>query len=72
MLKNLLDTRYRQRVIKKKKKYDRKRDKMYVIAHHKFRSPKKLRKCPWTENVPIDQLVDDDNKILKFETKKRH
>ena len=25
--KNLLDTRYRQRVIKNKKKYDRKRDK---------------------------------------------
>ena len=43
--------------------------KMYVIAHYKFRSPKKLKTFPWHETWPIDQLVDDDNKILKFETK---
>ena len=27
LAKNLLDTRYRQRIVKSKKKYDRKRDK---------------------------------------------
>jgi hypothetical protein len=43
--------------------------KMYVIAHHLFKSNKFLRECPWTENFPVDQLVDEDNTILKFETK---
>ena len=43
--------------------------KMYVIAHHLFKSNKFLRDCPWTEHFPVDQLVDDDNKLLKFETK---
>lgn len=42
--------------------------KMYVISHHLFKSDDWLRKCPWTENFPVDQLVDDDNKLLKFET----
>ena len=42
---------------------------MYVIAHHLIKSNKFLRKCPWTENFPVDQLVDEDNTILKFETK---
>ena len=41
---------------------------MYVISHHLFKSDDWLRKCPWTENFPVDQLVDDDNKLLKFET----
>ena len=43
--------------------------KMYVIAHHLFKSNKFLRECPWTENFPVDQLVDEDNTVLKFETK---
>jgi len=42
---------------------------MYVIAHHLFKSGHWLRKCDWEENFPIDQLVDDNNTILKFETK---
>tara|TARA_R100001015_G_C4472351_1_gene55603 strand:- start:136 stop:414 length:279 start_codon:yes stop_codon:yes gene_type:complete len=42
--------------------------KMYVISHHLFKSDDWLKKCPWTENFPVDQLVDDDNKLLKFET----
>ena len=42
--------------------------KMYVISHHLFKSDDWLRKCPWTENFPVDQLVDDDNKLLNFET----
>ena len=42
---------------------------MYVIAHHLFKSNKFLRECPWTENFPVDQLVDEDNTVLKFETK---
>ena len=43
--------------------------KMYLISHHLFKSNKFLRDCPWTEHFPVDQLVDDDNKLLKFETK---
>ena len=43
--------------------------KMYVISHHLFKSKKFLRECPWTENFPVDQLVDEDNTVLKFETK---
>jgi len=43
--------------------------KMYLISHHLFKSNKFLRECPWTENFPVDQLVDEDNTILKFETK---
>jgi hypothetical protein len=43
--------------------------KMYVIAHYRFDFGKWTKKCKWTETFPIDQLVDDDNKILKFETK---
>jgi len=42
---------------------------MYVIAHSLFKSDKWLRECPWGENFPIDQLVDEDNKLLKFKTK---
>tara|TARA_Y100000114_G_C11634208_1_gene265918 strand:- start:254 stop:562 length:309 start_codon:yes stop_codon:yes gene_type:complete len=53
--------------------------KMYVIAHYRFKNISELKtvckeitkssKIPWHETWPIDQLVDDDNKILKFETK---
>ena len=46
--------------------------KMYVIAHYKFRSPSKLKTFPWHETWPIDQLVDDDNKILSLKQRKRH
>jgi len=42
---------------------------MYVIAQSLFKSNKWLRECPWEENFPVDQLVDDNNKILKFKTK---
>ena len=42
---------------------------MYVIAHHRYKSFNRLRKSKWTETWPIDQLVDEDNNILKFETK---
>ena len=43
--------------------------KMYVIAHYRFKNISELKTFPWHETWPIDQLVDDDNKILKFETK---
>ena len=43
--------------------------KMYVIAHHRYKSFNRLRKSKWTETWPIDQLVDEENNILKFETK---
>ena len=42
---------------------------MYVIAHHRYKSFNRLRKSKWTETWPIDQLVDEENNILKFETK---
>ena len=42
---------------------------MYLISHQLVKSNKFLRDCPWTEHFPVDQLVDDDNKLLKFETK---
>ena len=43
--------------------------KMYVISHHRFECGKWIKKCSWTETFPVDQLVDDNNIILKFETK---
>ena len=43
--------------------------KMYLISQHIFKSNNFLRDCPWTENFPVDQLVDENNTILKFETK---
>ena len=43
--------------------------KMYVISHHRFDFGKWIKKCDWTETFPIDQLVDDNNMLLKFETK---
>lgn len=43
--------------------------KMYVISHHRFEFGKWIKKCDWTETFPIDQLVDDNNMLLKFETK---
>ena len=43
--------------------------KMYLISHHLIKSNKFLRECTWTENFPVDQLVDENNKLLKFETK---
>ena len=42
---------------------------MYVISHHRFEFGKWIKKCDWTETFPIDQLVDDNNMLLKFETK---
>ena len=42
---------------------------MYLISHHLIKSNIFLRECPWTENFPVDQLVDEDNTILKFQTK---
>ena len=36
---------------------------MYLISHHLFKSNKFLRECPWTENFPVDQLVDEDNTV---------
>ena len=42
---------------------------MYLISHHLFKSNKFLRDCPWTEHFPVDQLVDEHDKLLKFETK---
>ena len=43
--------------------------KMYLISHHLFKSNKFLRDCVWTEHFPVDQLVDEHDKLLKFETK---
>lgn len=43
---------------------------MFLIAHYKFMSSKNLRRCEWTEKFPIDQLVDDENKVLTFKTEK--
>ena len=42
--------------------------KMYVISHHRFKFGNWIKKCSWEENFPIDQLVDDNNHILKFKT----
>ena len=42
---------------------------MYMIAHYRFRSTDLIKKCDWKENFPVDQLVDDNNHILKFKTK---
>tara|TARA_E500000318_G_scaffold102307_1_gene106507 strand:+ start:165 stop:350 length:186 start_codon:yes stop_codon:yes gene_type:complete len=33
-------------------------------------SSKNLRRCEWTEKFPIDQLVDEENKVLTFKTEK--
>ena len=43
--------------------------KMYLISHHLFKSNKFLRDCPWTEHFPVDQLDDEHDELLKFETK---
>ena len=42
---------------------------MYVIAHHRYNDINRLRKAKWSETYPVDQLVDEENNILKFETK---
>jgi len=42
---------------------------MYMIAHYRFRSTDLIKKCDWKENFPVDQLVDDNNHILKFKSK---
>ena len=42
---------------------------MYLISQHIFKSNNFLRDCPWTEHFPVDQLVDEHDKLLKFETK---
>lgn len=44
--------------------------KMYVITHYRLLAIQKIKKCKWTETFPIDQLVDDDNNLLTFDTKK--
>ena len=54
---------------KAKKSITEREIKMYVISHHLFKSNKFLRDCPWTEHFPVDQLVDEHDKLLKFETK---
>ena len=43
--------------------------KMFIITHHRFDFGKWNKKCKWTESFPVDQLVDNRNKLLKFETK---
>jgi hypothetical protein len=43
---------------------------MYVITHYRLLAIQKIKKCKWTETFPIDQLVDDDNNLLTFNTKK--
>ncbi len=43
---------------------------MFLIAHYKFMSNINLNKYKWTEKFPIDQLVDDENKVLTFKTEK--
>ena len=43
---------------------------MFLIAHYKFMSSKNLNEYQWTEKFPVDQLVDDENKILTFKTEK--
>ena len=42
---------------------------MYMIAHYRFNFGKWIKKCDWEENFPVDQLVDDNNHILKFKSK---
>ena len=41
---------------------------MFIITHHRFDFGKWNSKCKWTESFPIDQLVDNKNKLLKFKT----
>ena len=41
---------------------------MFIITHHRFDFGKWNKKCKWTESFPIDQLVDNKNKLLKFKT----
>ena len=41
---------------------------MFIITHHRFDFGKWNNKCKWTESFPIDQLVDNKNKLLKFKT----
>jgi len=56
-------------LLKAKRSITEREIKMYLISQQLFKSNKFLRECPWTENFPVDQLVDEDNKLLKFETK---
>ena len=43
---------------------------MFLIAHYKFMSNRNLNQYKWTEKFPIDQLVDEENKVLTFKTEK--